>query len=51
VSSTGRGIDKAKGRIHIVKEERDRGTDEERGKKHLKVTYLLLVRRKGDRIR
>lgn len=37
MSSTGRGIDKAKGRLHIVEEDRDREEDERRDKRHLKA--------------
>jgi hypothetical protein len=35
--STGRGIDKAKGSLHIVKEHREGQRDEEGDKKRLKV--------------
>jgi hypothetical protein len=47
--STGRGIDKAKGSLHIVKEARDGQRDEERDKKHLKVNECTASEIEGTR--
>jgi hypothetical protein len=47
--STGRGIDKAKGSLHIVKEDREGQRDEERDIKRLKVNESAASAIEGTR--